>query len=366
MAAAAILGISPELVIHPGETISDILEERNLTQKELAQRAGVSEAFLSDVIHGKKDISKGLAKGLEYALGVPSSFWLNLQANYDAELISLQEETTIQKEERQILTILHEVVDYLKKLALIPAEATQEQTILGLRKVLQISSLTILQNLVPSGAFRMSEKAKVDPYVLGAWLCLCKVQSSAQKLVNGFDPHKAADLILRLKEVMCSRRGDLQQTLIRLFAEYGIDFSIVHNFRGAPVQGYIDYKEDGTYQMVVTIRGAYADIFWFSLFHELGHIVNGDITKPGRFIDTDDPKNAKREEEANRFARDALLNPNDYQAFIDRRKYSLSFIQEFARSQNVPPYVVIGRLQREGKIPYSWYNKLKTKYKWVE
>lgn len=78
-------GISPDLLIHPGETISDLLEERNITQKELAQRAGVSEAFLSDVIHGKKDVSKELAMNLELALGVSRSFWLNLQANYDVE-----------------------------------------------------------------------------------------------------------------------------------------------------------------------------------------------------------------------------------------------------------------------------------------
>ena len=81
-----------EWLIHPGEIISDILEERNLTQKELAQRAGVSETFLSEVIRGKKDISKELAMGLECALEVPRSFWLNLQANYDAEMIGLQKE----------------------------------------------------------------------------------------------------------------------------------------------------------------------------------------------------------------------------------------------------------------------------------
>ena len=81
-----------EWLIHPGEIISDILEERNLTQKELAQRAGVSETFLSEVIRGKKDISKELAIGLECALEVPRSFWLNLQANYDAEMIGLQKE----------------------------------------------------------------------------------------------------------------------------------------------------------------------------------------------------------------------------------------------------------------------------------
>ena len=68
----------------------DVIIERNITQKELAKRSGVSEAFLSDVINGKMDISRGLAVGLEYALSIPSSFWLNLQANYDSELISLQ------------------------------------------------------------------------------------------------------------------------------------------------------------------------------------------------------------------------------------------------------------------------------------
>ena len=49
-------GISRDLLIHPGETIADLLEERSLTQKELAKRSGVSEPFLSDVIRGKKDI----------------------------------------------------------------------------------------------------------------------------------------------------------------------------------------------------------------------------------------------------------------------------------------------------------------------
>ena len=86
-----------EWLIHPGEIISDVLEERNITQKELAQRAGVSEIFLSDVIHGKKDISKELAIGLECALKVPRSFWLNLQANYDAEKKKLQKNVSGRK-----------------------------------------------------------------------------------------------------------------------------------------------------------------------------------------------------------------------------------------------------------------------------
>lgn len=44
------IGISRDLIIHPGETIADVLEERGITQAELAARAGVSPAYVSAVI----------------------------------------------------------------------------------------------------------------------------------------------------------------------------------------------------------------------------------------------------------------------------------------------------------------------------
>ena len=56
--------IPSELIIHPGETLADILKERGR----------------------KENISKGLALGLERVLGVPQSFWCNLHANYFAEI----------------------------------------------------------------------------------------------------------------------------------------------------------------------------------------------------------------------------------------------------------------------------------------
>ena len=79
--------MSPDLLIHPGETISELLEERRITEMDLAHKTGISEELLSDVIHGRKAISEDLAMGLEYAFGISRSFWLNLQANYDAEYL---------------------------------------------------------------------------------------------------------------------------------------------------------------------------------------------------------------------------------------------------------------------------------------
>ncbi len=72
-------------LIHPGETISDIIVEKGISLKNLSASAGVSEKLLQDVVDGKEAISNDLAFGLEKALGVPSSFWLNLQADYDSK-----------------------------------------------------------------------------------------------------------------------------------------------------------------------------------------------------------------------------------------------------------------------------------------
>ncbi len=82
-------GISPDLMIPPGETVADILEERAITRGDLAAKMGVSLSSVDNLILGKEDISEPLASGLEQALNIPRSFWLNLQANYKKELSGL-------------------------------------------------------------------------------------------------------------------------------------------------------------------------------------------------------------------------------------------------------------------------------------
>jgi HTH-type transcriptional regulator/antitoxin HigA len=118
--------------------------------------------------------------------------------------------------------------------------------------------------------------------------------------------------------------------------------------------------------MALTIRGSYADIFWFSLFHELGHIVNGDISKSQKFIDVMGDEKTNREIEADKFATNALINACDYQRFVKIGDFSISSIIRFAKTQNVMPYIVIGRLQKEERIPYNWFSEYKLRYKWAE
>lgn len=365
--AKKIIGISRDLIIHPGETIADILEERGITQAELATRTGVSPAYVSSIISGKKDISSNFAMALEYALDVPKSFWLNLQANYEAELLELNETNTVTDSEKSVLPDLHEMVAWLRKVKLISQDQDNEGTILSLRKAFRMSDISRLNTLVTTGAFRVSKSVPVNPVVMGAWLRLCQVFGEQNTTtIPQFDPQNTDQLISELKDIMIDPEANLQKALAAVMARYGIKFSVVRNFKGAPVHGYISQNKDGEYQMALTIRGAFADIFWFSIFHEIGHIVNGDISKASNFIDSLNSTDTAKEVAADNFACDALLSPSSYATFTATGDYTIGAIQRYAASQKVAPFIVIGRLQKEKKIPYTWYSNHKTRYKWAE
>ena len=356
-------GISRDLIIHPGETILDVLEERGITQAELAARTGVTPAYISNVIAGKKDISAKFAFALEYALGVPKSFWLNLQANYDAEILELNEEQTITDEERIARESLKDIVKHLRKAGKLPVGEKRDESILSLRKVLQISNIANLKEIVPTGAFRMANRP-INPYVLGAWIRMCQISADGRSVESHFEKEKVDELISNIKAVMLNRNANIQRELKEVMGRYGIDFSVVQNFRGAPVQGYISLKNDWTYQMVLTIRGSYADIFWFSLFHEIGHIVNGDVGRATKFID--DGSDGQKEAAADLFASNKLLDFEAYQQFVKNGNFEIDAIKRFANTQNVMPYVVIGRLQKEKILNYSYFSDYKLRYKWTE
>lgn len=93
-----IIGLSPDLIIHPGETLAEILEDRDMSQKELAVRTGMTEKHISTVVKGQKRISVAFAKKLEYALGIDASFWINIQANCDRELLEFEEVNNIRSD----------------------------------------------------------------------------------------------------------------------------------------------------------------------------------------------------------------------------------------------------------------------------
>ena len=356
-------GLSRELIFHPGDTLREMLEDRAMSQRELAIRTGFSEKHVSEVLNGIAPVSTKFASALELVFGVDAEFWLNLQNNYEIELLECRQEETVTEAELGVLHELRDVIKYMKHVSLLPANAAKHEYVLSLRRLFAINNLTAIPNIVFTGAFRGSSSARVNIYVLFAWQRICELSADRIVLTTPLDTERLKLQLPYIKSLMFLAPNEMQKELKRIFAECGIKFCIVKHFVGAPVQGFIEENKNGEIILCMTIRQAYADIFWFTLFHEIAHILNGDIKC--RFIDFTFTHNDE-EALADKFAREQLLSEDNYQNFIRQRNFSLNSIKLFAQSEKVRPYIVIGRLQKEKLLPYSLYSKEKTRFTWSD
>ena len=235
-----LIGLSRDYIIHPGETLAEVIEDRQMTQRELAIRTGMTEKHISTIIHGQKGISATFAKKLEYALGIETSFWMNLQDNYDRELIEFEELNKITDKELDVLKRLKEVIEVWSSFGWLDKMTSPAIKLLDLRRILGISNLLDIPKISYAAAYRAKRKnANIDPYVLFAWQRMCELLTRNVAVAEKVNIQKLREKITDIKQVMFMRAAQIQQALLEIFSECGIAFMIVPNFTGAPVQGFI-------------------------------------------------------------------------------------------------------------------------------
>lgn len=356
-------GLYRNLIVHPGETLKEVMEENNINQEELAIRTDVSAKHISEVVNGKKGISATFAKKLEYVFSnIPSSFWNNLQAIYDGEIANYKDINNILEEEYAIFNEVKDLYNYSVKEHIIEESEEKAFQIIDFRKMLNISNLSSTEDLIPTKTlYRVSKKQKIDKKVLYIWQRICEKICDNNKINNKFNIDILLENLPKIKNVMFKEAKDVENSLKDVFKKCGINFNIVKNFKGAPVQGFIQEKE-GIINLCMTLRGKFADIFWFSLFHEIGHILNYDYDN--KLFDFYDEKSIE-EEKADSFARTFLIDDVDFGEFIKNNNFTIESVRDFSKKQNVPDFIVIGRIMKY-KNDYTILSKYRKSYKWLE
>ena len=326
-----------------------------MTRRELAQRTGVSEKHISTVVSGEKGISTAFAHKLGYVFE-NAQFWINLQLQYDQEQMQLKEENSISQEELDILKPLHEITDYLMEHGLIHNDCGDAQKVIQLRAFLNVSDLTYIPTVSYNAAYRaqVASNAKVNPYVLFAWQRLCEVEAGQTQVSFPLDTNRLLSKTSEIKQLMMVDINEAITVLRGVLESCGIAFRVVRHFRGAPVQGFIKKCASGQLILCLTIRRQRADVFWFTLFHEIGHIIYGDYT--ARFVDFESSQD-EPERRADKFAADTLIDPAEYRSFV-RETFPIVWgdIEAFASRIGVAPYIVLGRLQNDDVLDWSDYS----------
>lgn len=143
----------------------------------------------------------------------------------------------------------------------------------------------------------------------------------------------------------------------KCLADCGIALVFLPHLKGSFLQG-ASFIDGNKIVVGLTARGKDADKFWFSLFHELAHIVLGHVGQPNGTSDED-------EKAADKWSGDTLIAASDFESFRKEKDYSERSVVHFAKEQGIAPGIVVGRMQLEGIIKYSMLNNLKEKYEIV-
>lgn len=109
----------------------------------------------------------------------------------------------------------------------------------------------------------------------------------------------------------------------------------------------------------MTIRYDRLDNFWFTLFHELGHIFlhfNHGL-ESGFVDDLDDASVEEAEIQADSFARSHLLPDEVWNSAPARFSKAPDAIVNFAKSRNIHPAIVAGRIRRD-RANYRIFDEL--------
>lgn len=347
-------GFNPDYTLAPGQTLADLLEDVGMSQTDLAHRLGVSLKHVNQIVNGAASISAGLALGLEKVFGVPAAFWVNRESLYRADLARRVEREALSK---AVDWAKRFPVAELKQRKFIPRTAEGADLVTALLEFFGIA--TPKQWSDPRVAFRKSLIFESDPYALSAWLRVGEVEATTIdcKPYNSDKFLAALQLARRLTRLEPSA---WHPQLVEACAEAGVAVVIIDTFTGARANGASRWLTPGKALIQLSLRHRWEDIFWFTFFHEAGHILLH--RKKEIFVDAPSQQQvagseiALSEREADRFASRTLIPAT----FDDQlAKMTVADVRRFADQLGVAEAVVIGRLQHEGVLPYSQGNNLR-------
>lgn len=351
---------SPEWTVHPGATVADSLEALGMTQATAASRLGVSKKHLNDVVRGRAGIQPEFAHALSLVLGSTPEFWLRLQAHYDAETVRLESENRMAESHADWVKSFP--ITEMKKLNWITHSGSVASKANALLQFFAVADKQGWEKIYAEKtyAFRTSPSFDAAVGATTAWLRQAELTAQAIEM-NPFDPKAFHAALSSLREL--SRRDDFQTAwseLQSICAHYGVAAVLVPAPKGCRASGATFFATPDRAVLALSGRHLTDDHLWFSFFHEAAHLVLHG--KKLTIIEGLDGLDKALEDEADTFSADLLIPPEHLPSVRTLR--TREAIERKAEELSIAPGIIVGRLQREGLVPFSRLNTLKKKYVW--
>ena len=354
----------PNWINPPSQTILALLAANDIHLEEFSRISGMSHAARDAILSDNAKIDPNLGAQLSSCLGGSAIFWVNRWDKFEEDF-----------RWRTVNNNLQEYRNWLRDLPLrdmfefgwVQRYETRAEQAVGLLRFFQVKSLTEwlekYQRVYQIAAFRHSQTTEPSQAALISWI------QAARNKACGIDCN-AWDQDMILNAIPYIRKLTFQKDpaaflpkIQSIFKESGVALVVVPAPKNSRVFGMATKMENGAILLALTFRYKTDDQFWFTLFHELGHLIlhsNQEL-----FLDGPDllETHEMQEREANEFAENALI-PVEFHDELATLKRNYKSIVRFASKVGVSPGIVIGQMQNKKYIEYNQMNHLKRKYNW--
>jgi HTH-type transcriptional regulator/antitoxin HigA len=335
----------PARVSPPGRILIRELEARGWTQADLAEITGRPIQTINEIIQAKKKITPETAIQLAEVFGTSAEFWANLETNYRLHL-ARKEQQGRDIARKSKLYRLAPVSELIKRGWIRASDSIQELE----EQLCDFFGITSIDEF-PKLAINFRCAQDRDPGQVAQLTWAKRVENLAkQQNVGSFDRGELQSAIPDILE--CAAIAEDVAKVPDMLLSLGIHFTIVPHLTKTYLDGAAFYL-DGHPVIALTLRYDRIDSFWFTLMHELGHIVAGH---QGSYLDNLENLEANAEEiEANQLAADWLIDASALQGFVNKTspRFSRKAIETFAKTQARHPGIILGRLHHEEIVPYQ-------------
>lgn len=352
----------PDQVSPPGETLDDVLDERGMSQAELAERTGLSKKTINLIVKGKAPLTQETGLLLEKALGIPAGFWINREKNF-REFLARAEAT--RKQAAYADWARSFPYPAMVKLGWVEPAPTITEKIDRLLSFFGVANPESWKALYarPQIAFRRSEKFGKKTEVISAWLRQGEIIAEQTHTAS----YSEKEFLAALVEIrgLCTSENprDFLPRIQNFCARAGVLFLLVPELPSLGVSGITRWLGDRPV-IQQCLRFKTNDHFWFTFFHEARHVLQN--RRRHVFIEAAGlpEEDVALEEDANRFAGETLIPGAAYAELVNQNP-GTERIRTFARSISVHPGIVVGRLQRDKVLDYGHAaGKLKLRFEW--
>ncbi len=342
----------PQSKPHPGETLVEKLEEMEMGPKEFALRTGKPEKTITAILKGDSSITPDMAVQFENVTKIPAHFWMNHQRGYDEY---------IAREKRQ--AVIEQSVAWAKKFPLaemikkewLPQMVTIQEKTMAMLAFFGFSNHTAWEDYYFKQqlkvVFRISLANTNEPYAISAWLRRGELQATELQ-AKDYSEKDFKEALPKLKTVMAKHPANFYNQLQGICLEAGVKVVYTPSLPKAPICGSTRWLNDTP---LIQLTGRYKrnDSFWFTFFHEAGHILLHG--KKDIFLEKVEysDKDKVKEKQADEFAVKWTLTDEEVSEILEATPLIEQDIRNFANQFNTHPAIIIGRLQHKKLIPFS-------------